>query len=155
QVASDGNMGSYQGNAGRPKLLSLVLPVAMAGCLFWLFNINIRAQESPVNIEPRTPPLSASTSSADRGAPNIHVNSDLVLIPVTVTDDDNRMITNLEREHFRLWDDKTEQVISHFAREDVPVSIGLVFDASGSMAPKMIQSRAAVTEFIKTANPED
>src|SRR5262249_13370679 len=70
-------------------------------------------------------------------------------------DRDNRLITGLGREHFRLWDGKSEQVISHFTAEDVPVSIGLVFDASGSMGNKLQKSRAAVTEFISSANPKD
>jgi len=72
-----------------------------------------------------------------------------------VTDRDNHLITGLEQAHFRLWEDKVEQVITHFAAEDAPVSIVLVFDASGSMGDKLRKSRAAVTEFLKTANPED
>jgi VWFA-related protein len=72
-----------------------------------------------------------------------------------VTDNNDRMITGLTREHFRLWDEKTEQVISHFAAEDVPVSITLLFDASGSMGKKLAQSRAAVMAFINAGNPDD
>src|SRR5262249_206131 len=150
-VASDRSMGAYRGKSCRHKLLSAVLPAATAGCLLWAPNIDIRAQDSQVSIEQRV----SAVGGADRVSPNIHVNSDLVLIPVTVTDYENRMITGLAREHFRLWDEKTEQPITHFATEDVPVSIGLVFDASGSMATKLAQSRAAVMEFIKTANPDD
>jgi len=83
------------------------------------------------------------------------VNADLVLIPVMVTDPNNRLITGLDKEHFKLFDNKVEQVITHFAREDAPVSIGLVFDCSASMGAKLQQSRAAVAEFIRQANPED
>src|SRR5262249_17006148 len=70
-------------------------------------------------------------------------------------DKQDRLITGLVRDHFRIWDEKNEQVISHFASEDLPVSIGLVFDSSGSMGTKLAESRAAVAEFLKTANPED
>ena len=87
--------------------------------------------------------------------PNIRINSDLVLIPVTVTDAQDRMITGLTREDFRLWDDKLEQFISHFASDDAPVSVCLVFDSSASMEAKLMQARVAVAELLKTANPED
>jgi VWFA-related protein len=72
-----------------------------------------------------------------------------------VTDHHDRLITGLEKEHFKLFEDKVEQSITHFAAEDAPVSIALVFDCSGSMGPKLAKSRAAVAEFIRTANPED
>ena len=85
----------------------------------------------------------------------IHVNSDLVQIPVTVLDRDDRFVAGLDKENFRLFDDRVEQVITHFAMEDAPLSIGFVFDASASMHDKMQQSRAAVTSFLKTANPGD
>jgi VWFA-related protein len=77
------------------------------------------------------------------------------LINVTVTDPLNRFVTGLEKENFRLFEDKIEQKISHFASEDAPLSIGLVFDTSGSMGNKLTKSREAVAHFFKTANPED
>jgi VWFA-related protein len=111
------------------------------------------AQEGPrVNIEPRPAP---GTGSASRSEGNIRIDSNLVLIPVLVTDASDRAVTGLGREHFRLLDDKAEQVISHFTTEDSPVSIGVVFDASGSMGKKLSKSRAAVSEFLRSANPED
>src|SRR5262245_46123199 len=114
----------------------------------------MRAQDPKVSIDPR-PAATSPIGSADRTAATIRVNADLVLIPVMVTDKKDRLITGLDRSHFRLFEDKVEQAITHFAAEDVPVSIGLVFDASGSMGPKLGKSRAAVAEFLKTANPED
>jgi len=79
----------------------------------------------------------------------------VVQIPVTVTDPLNRFVTGLEKEHFRVFEDKVEQQISYFASEDAPLSIGLVFDTSGSMGSKLGKSRQAVAQFFKTANPED
>ncbi len=61
----------------------------------------------------------------------------------------------LERENFRLFEDKSEQKVTHFASEDAPLSVGLVFDTSGSMGSKLDKSRQAVGQFFKTANPED
>jgi len=77
------------------------------------------------------------------------------LIPVTVTDPLNRFVTGLDRENFRLFEDKSEQKVTHFASEDAPLSIGVVFDISGSMGSKLERSRQAVSQFFKTANPED
>jgi len=78
-----------------------------------------------------------------------------VLIPVTVTDNLNRFVTGLDKEHFKLYEDKVEQTITHFASEDAPISVGLVFDCSGSMGDKLKKSREAVAQLLKTANPED
>ena len=90
-----------------------------------------------------------------RKSVDIRVNRTLVLINVTVTDPLNRFVTGLEKQHFRLYEDKVEQSISDFSAEDAPISIGLVFDTSGSMGPKMQKSRQAAAEFFKTANPSD
>jgi VWFA-related protein len=72
-----------------------------------------------------------------------------------VTDRNDQAVTSLEREQFRLWEDKTEQTITHFAKEDAPVSVVFAFDVSGSMGRKLRLSRLAVDQFLKNANPED
>jgi Ca-activated chloride channel family protein len=134
-------------------LVVLILPA-----IGWLLSLSdpfqVRAQDGTVNIEPRTPPRDA-TGSANRAAGNLRVDSNLVLIPVVVTDESDRPVTGLERQHFRLLDDRAEQVISHFTAEDIPVSIGVVFDSSGSMGVKLKKAQAAVMEFLRTANPAD
>src|SRR5229473_6423212 len=109
--------------------------------------------ESKVEITPRAKKGDAPPDTVRRG--NIRVDSTLVLIPVTVTDPLNRFVTGLERENFRLFEDKSEQKLTHFASEDAPLSVGLVFDTSGSMGSKLDKSRQAVGQFFKTANPED
>jgi len=86
---------------------------------------------------------------------SIRVETQLVLVPVTVTDPLNRFVTGLEKQHFRLFEDKVEQKISQFSAEDAPLSVGMVFDTSGSMGPKLNKSRQAAGEFFKTANPQD
>jgi VWFA-related protein len=87
--------------------------------------------------------------------PNIRVDTTLVPIPVAVTDPLSRFVTGLEKEDFRLFEDKVEQAIAQFSSEDAPLSVGIVFDTSGSMGAKLGVSRQAVTQFLKTANPED
>jgi Ca-activated chloride channel family protein len=80
---------------------------------------------------------------------------DLVLVPVTITDPMNRLVTGLDRENFQLFEGKEAQEIKHFSSEDAPVSLGVIFDMSGSMSSKIERAREAVVEFFKTANPQD
>jgi Ca-activated chloride channel family protein len=61
----------------------------------------------------------------------------------------------LESEHFQIWEDKVEQKIEYFSAEDVPISIGVIFDVSGSMKDKIATARQAAATFLKTGNPED
>ncbi len=114
------------------------------------------AQEVRPQIQPRPkPPQSAPEADNQRLAPNLRSDTNLVLIPVTVTTPLNQFVTGMEKENFRLFEDKVEQEIAYFASFDAPLSIGLVFDASGSMGNKLNKSRQAAAEFFKTANPED
>jgi Ca-activated chloride channel family protein len=85
----------------------------------------------------------------------IRVDVDLVLVPVTVTDQMSRLVTGLEKENFVLMDNGEKQPIQHFSSEDAPISLGVIFDISGSMSNKIEKAREAVIEFFKTANPED
>ena len=108
-------------------------------------------------------PLVEITSRASRRRPktepdhrsNIRVDTTLVPIPVAVTDPLSRFVTGLEKENFRLYEDKVEQQIIQVSSEDAPLSVGVVFDTSGSMGGKLSRSRQAVSQFLKTANPED
>lgn len=109
--------------------------------------------DEPVSVESRPPANGAAKGNSHPY--DIRVEKELVLINVTVTDPLNRFVTGLEKQHFRLFEDKVEQTITQFSSEDAPISIGLVFDTSGSMGPKLQKSRQAAAEFFKTANPAD
>jgi VWFA-related protein len=115
------------------------------------------ADDDKVSIAPRsqTADKDAQAAVIERRSGNIRVDTTLVQINVTITDPLNRFVTGLEKEHFRLFEDKIEQKIREFSSEDAPLSIGLVFDTSGSMGPKLQKSRQAAVQFFKTANPED
>jgi Ca-activated chloride channel family protein len=116
------------------------------------------ADDENVSITPRVKPNSAEPakpSELERGPASLRIDTTLVQINVTVTDPLNRFVTGLEKEHFKLFEDKVEQSILQFSSEDAPLSIGLVFDTSGSMGPKLQKSRQAAAQFFKTANPED
>jgi len=146
-----------------PKTLLLLLVVCLlTGC----FGVVALAQDADVHITPRetkkadaTPPADIPGGSVD---PTLRTHTkplkkdvDLVLVPVTITDPMNRLVTGLEKENFQLTDNGQEQVIRHFSSEDAPISLGVIFDVSGSMADKIDKSRQAVVEFFRTANPQD
>ncbi len=112
------------------------------------------AQDSgPVSIAPR--PKTPVKEESVLPKADIRVNTTLVLIPVTVMDPLNRFVTGLDKENFKIAEDKIDQAIMSFSSEDAPISVGVVFDCSGSMGDKLVKSRQAVAQFFKTANPED
>jgi len=85
----------------------------------------------------------------------IKMDVDLALINATVTDPYNRLVTGLDPDNFRIFEDNVEQEVVTFSSEDVPISIGVIFDYSGSMANKAAKAREAAIQFFKTANPQD
>ena len=140
----------------RNKFIISILLLALASFIICVLGLTpTRADDSTVAIDPRSRSAPGVPGEADRLGPNIRIDADLVLIPVLVTDRNDRLITGLEKEHFKVFEDKVEQAITQFGSEDAPVSIGLLIDCSGSMGPKLAKSRAAVSEFVRTANPED
>ncbi len=139
----------------------------------------VSAQDVNVHIEPRPTPNPTSTAPKDdkdkdkdkdpaakapavttdpglkRGKP-IQMDVDLVLVSVTVTDDWNRIVTGLDKENFSIIEGSEPQQVKHFSSEDAPLSLGVIFDMSGSMGgDKITKAREAVIEFFKTANPQD
>src|SRR5208283_80582 len=97
--------------------------------------------------------LSGQTNGASQ--PSFRAESNLVVIPVSVTDSVNRFVLGLRKEDFKLLDNGVEQPISHFSGEDVPLSIGLAFDISGSMDFKLRAARDAAATMLKTMGPDD
>jgi Ca-activated chloride channel homolog len=72
-----------------------------------------------------------------------------------VNDPLNRPVSGLEKENFKVYDDKVLQTITAFAMDDEPIAAGLVFDTSGSMGDKLKRSRMAAAEFFKISDPDD
>jgi Ca-activated chloride channel homolog len=92
--------------------------------------------------------------------PDIHVaplkvDVNLVVVSVTVTDPFDRIVTGLDKENFQVFDEKVEQGIVAFSTEDAPISVGMIFDSSGSMGSKIQKSKDAALQFFKTSNPQD
>jgi Ca-activated chloride channel homolog len=100
-------------------------------------------------------PLEGKKSLSARPNERIRVDVNLVLVPVTVTDPLNRLVTGLERQDFFLYENNALQKIKSFSSEDAPVSIGIIFDLSGSMTDKINRARNSILEFLRTANPQD
>ena len=84
-----------------------------------------------------------------------NADSSLVLIPATVTDSANRFVLGLHKADFHLFEDKVEQPITNLSGEDAPLSVGVVFDISGSMGVKLRTSRQAGFRLLETLNPQD
>ncbi|HEX2523924.1 MAG TPA: VWA domain-containing protein [Terriglobia bacterium] len=85
----------------------------------------------------------------------IKIPTELVSLPVTVTDAYNRLVTGLDRQHFEIFEDKVKQDISFFSDDDAPVSLGIIFDVSGSMKGKLDRARDALKAFILTSHSDD
>ncbi len=122
-------------------------------------HVQPREIEKPTNAADKEPIKTDLVSSTPAGM-NAHVRPlkvdvDLVLVPVTITDPMNRLVTGLEKDNFQLFEGNSAQEIRTFSSEDAPVSLGVIFDSSGSMSSKMDRAKDAVIEFFKTANPQD
>jgi Ca-activated chloride channel homolog len=85
----------------------------------------------------------------------LKVDVNLVLVNATVSDPNGRLVAGLDRSNFHLTEDGVEQKIEYFNVEDLPLSVGLVFDTTGSMADKLPAARDAASAFLKTGNPHD
>lgn len=91
----------------------------------------------------------------DKDTPLI-LNTDLITMNITVTDLYGRFISGLKKNAFTVLDDNEEQQIEFFSDEDSPVSVGIIFDVSGSMSGDKIQkARQALSKFIGTSHPSD
>jgi Ca-activated chloride channel family protein len=140
---------------------------ALALLVSLALTIYVSAQDVNVHIQPRSPaelPKAADSkdpavAAAEAGLKNhtkpIQVDVNLVLVNVTVTDDWNRIVTGLDKENFSVLEGSEVQEVKHFSSEDAPISLGVIFDMSGSMSDKILKAREAVIEFFKTANPQD
>ena len=118
------------------------------------------APPAPKTEEEKKPLIDGSgTAAAALAASNrnarIRVDVNIVLVPMTVTDPMNRLVTGLERENFEVTENNFVQPIKSFSTQDAPVTIGIVFDLSGSMNSKFARARKALSEFLRTSNPQD
>jgi Ca-activated chloride channel family protein len=90
-----------------------------------------------------------------RPSDKVILNANLVSITVSVTDSYGRFVTGLSKDHFDLFDDKVKQQIAYFSDEDAPVSLGIVYDVSGSMKERINRSLRALKRFVETSHEDD
>lgn len=133
-------------------LIFLALLVVCAGPCAWAQN--------PIPPPPSPPPppgYGQSQGSNTQTDQSHHLKSvvDLVVLHATVVDDKGQFVPGLTGNDFRVFEDKVEQKISVFSKEDIPVTMGLVIDNSGSMKEKRPQVNAAALSFVRTSNPAD
>jgi Ca-activated chloride channel homolog len=133
------------------SLLSAFLTCAIVSSPVAAFAGGIAADDD-VTLSIR-PPVSRT---ADQTRPaEIRLDVNLVLIPVTVTDSYERPVHGLNKDDFRLFEDRNEQKISQFFQDESPISVGVILDGSNSMRNRMVQSRKAITEFLNLTSPDD
>ena len=118
---------------------------------------NPQTPSKPAPEKPKTDPATGDKAAAKGSARSgvIRVEANLVLVPMTVTDTQNRLVTGLERENFYVYENNQPQTIRSFSTDDAPVTIGIIFDLSGSMNSKYARARKALSEFMRTSNPQD
>jgi Ca-activated chloride channel family protein len=96
-----------------------------------------------------------ATSAGYAGSSVIRTSVNLVMVPVSITDDLHRPIVGLDQQNFQLFEGKKAQEIKNFSSEDTPVSVGILVDVSGSMSYKLERARDAVIQFCEQSNPQD
>jgi Ca-activated chloride channel family protein len=116
---------------------------SIAAALVLLFHAALPAHPGLPALPSQDPPSFRSTSS------------ELVVLPVVVTDKQNRYVSDLAREHFVVFDNGRKVSVEFFTNEDAPATIGLIVDASGSMKKKLGEVLTGALAFAKTSNPQD
>jgi Ca-activated chloride channel family protein len=114
---------------------------ALASLILLFAGTTIRGQQAPKKAQ----------------APVFRVGVETVFLKVSVTDPLNRYVTGLEKENFKVFEDKVEQSIAHFSQEAAPVSVGIIFDVSGSMKDNnnIQKAKNAIVRFLESGNPQD
>ncbi|MGA2599939.1 MAG: VWA domain-containing protein [Bryobacteraceae bacterium] len=87
--------------------------------------------------------------------PTFTSETKLVILPVTVSDKNGKLVPNLPQSAFKVLENGAEQPIKVFKREDVPVSLGIIIDNSGSMRDKRVKVETASADLVKNSNPQD
>jgi Ca-activated chloride channel family protein len=100
-------------------------------------------------------PVGAQQVAPIRSDDDVRLNRDIVTVHITVSDPYGRFVTGLEKSHFEIYDDKLKQEIEFFSDDDAPVTLGIVYDVSGSMTSKLQRSLHALRRFVETSHNDD
>jgi VWFA-related protein len=110
------------------------------------------------NIKPAAPASANAGGSVQKGQGGIYTleeNVNEVLLNCTVVDDKGRLVRDLNAKNFRVWEDGAPQTIASFQHRDLPVSMGILVDNSGSMLDKRAAATAAALDLVRASNPQD
>ena len=129
--------------------VSLILVLLLGFAILSLLTPSFAQSLVPDDVKHDTP------GQVIKQGQSVHLDVELALVNVTVTDPYNRLVTGLEPDNFRIFEDNIEQEVVNFSSEDVPISIGVILDFSGSMANKLGKAKEAAFQFFKTADPPD
>ena len=135
--------------------IHIALFVCAAGVLFCGRTILSASDDSTSQPADKQKPAEITISNRPVHTTPIQMDVNMVVVNVTVTDPYDRIVTGLDQSNFQIYDDKVQQKIETFSTEDAPISVGLIFDASGSMSDKIQKSKQAALQFFKTSNPQD
>ncbi|HET9532036.1 MAG TPA: VWA domain-containing protein [Blastocatellia bacterium] len=155
-------------------ILAILMAFALSSIPDALSQENNRQQSQSQSPDPAkaraneaASPASASDEKTAAGRPEglkstnllqndkLQLSTNLVNVVVSVTDPYGRFVTGLTRDHFDIFDDKVKQQIAHFSDEDAPISMGVVYDVSGSMKERIARSVRALKRFIETSHDDD
>src|ERR1700751_1191299 len=145
----DGDLVKSKAVASRVFFVSSV-SLLLSGIAIWNFPVLTVAQSVVRDDVKRDTP-----GQVNKKGQSLHMDVDLALVNVTVTDPYDRLVTGLEPDNFRIFENNLEEEILFFSSEDVPISVGVIFDLSGSMVNKIGKAKEAALQFFKTANPQD
>jgi Ca-activated chloride channel family protein len=118
-------------------------------------DVHIFPQNSHGSLKPSSGAAIQSLPARNPHDRPLHVDVDVVLVPVTVNDSRNRPVTELNKQNFTLFEEDKRQEIRYFSAEEAPLSIAILLDISKSMSDKIDIERAAIVEFFDNANPDD
>jgi Ca-activated chloride channel family protein len=132
--------------------LFLALIVASSTCLV-LFSAHGKS-DNKAEAKSDNKEAKPDTKPQQRG-PVFRSGVDVVVLRAAVTDPLNRYVVGLERQHFKVYDNKVEQIITHFSSDNAPLSVGIIFDVSGSMAENLVAAKNSVVRFLEQGTTED
>jgi Ca-activated chloride channel family protein len=130
--------------------------VRIAALFVFVFGVCALSSHAQIPIAPPPPPPPPPGQNApDNKQGKISLNVNLVVLHTSVLDDRGKFVDGLSQDNFRVYEDKVEQKLSVFKREDIPVSMGLVIDNSGSMRDKRPRVNEAALTLVQSSNPSD
>lgn len=153
----------------------LILPLLVLSLSLWCWGQAAPNTAPPPSSTPPTPPPSQTQPQArpgangapqgqqpgqapegqDNGVYVFRSQVEEVILHATVYDEHDRMVTDLSKSAFQVFEDGVPQKITSFRREDIPVAVGIVIDNSGSMRDKRPAVNQAALNFVRSSNPQD